>query len=124
MFPHLRQEYIRLLLRIHKTFPYHTKSLSIKKGMEEEILEQSDLYEHHRIIADKGQSLLRVDKFLFNRLEKVYRNKIQMAIKAGNVLVNGISVKPNYRIKPLDLITVVLPYPHIEYEVEPENITL
>jgi 23S rRNA pseudouridine1911/1915/1917 synthase len=92
--------------------------------MEEEILEQADLYEHHRIIADKGQSLLRVDKFLFNRLEKVSRNKIQMAINAGNVLVNGISVKPNYRVKPLDLITIVLPYPHIEYELQPENIPI
>ena len=92
--------------------------------MQEELFEQSELYEHHRIVADKGQGLLRVDKFLFNRLEHVSRNKIQMAAKAGNVLVNGIAVKPNYRVKPADLITVVLPYPHHEFELIPENIPI
>jgi 23S rRNA pseudouridine1911/1915/1917 synthase len=92
--------------------------------MQEELFEQSELYEHHRIIADKGQGLLRVDKFLFNRLENVSRNKIQLAIKAGNVLVNDIAVKPNYRVKPFDMITVVLPYPHREYEIIPENIPI
>jgi 23S rRNA pseudouridine1911/1915/1917 synthase len=92
--------------------------------MQDELLEQSELYEHHRIVADKGQGLLRVDKFLFNRLEKVSRNKIQMAIRAGNVLVNNAAIKPNYRVKPEDLITVVLPYPHIEYELLPEDIPL
>jgi len=92
--------------------------------MQEEFLEQSDLYEHHRIVADKKQGLLRVDKFLFSRLEKVSRNKIQMAVRAGNVLVNNNSVKPNYRVKPGDTITVVLPYPHQEYEILPEEIPL
>jgi 23S rRNA pseudouridine1911/1915/1917 synthase len=66
--------------------------------------------------------LLRVDKFLFNRLESVSRNKIQIAVKAGNVLVNNNAVKPNYRIKPGDQVTVVLPYPHREYEILPEDI--
>lgn len=92
--------------------------------MQEELIEQSELYEHHRIVADKGQGLLRVDKFLFSRLEKVSRNKIQMAIRAGNVLVNNTTVKPNYRIKPNDVISVVLPYPHQDYEVLPENIPI
>jgi 23S rRNA pseudouridine1911/1915/1917 synthase len=92
--------------------------------MQEEFIEQSDLYEHHRIIADKKQGLLRVDKFLFNRLEKVSRNKIQIAIHAGNVLVNSNPVKPNYRVKPNDTITVVLPYPHQEFEIIPENIPI
>ncbi|HJZ40315.1 MAG TPA: RluA family pseudouridine synthase [Bacteroidales bacterium] len=92
--------------------------------MQEELFEQSELYEHYRIVADKGQGLLRVDKFLFNRLEHVSRNKIQIAAKAGNVLVNGIAVKPNYRVKPADLITVVLPYPHHEFELIPENIPI
>ncbi len=86
--------------------------------------EQSELYEHHRIVADKGQSLVRLDKFLFNRLEKVSRNKIQVAVRAGNVLVNNVAVKPNYRVKPADVITVVLPYPHYEYELVPEPIPL
>jgi 23S rRNA pseudouridine1911/1915/1917 synthase len=92
--------------------------------MQDELFEQSELYEHHRIIADKGQGLLRVDKFLFNRLENVSRNKSQLAVKAGNVLVNGNAVKPNYRVKPEDLITIVLPYPHREYEILPENIPI
>jgi 23S rRNA pseudouridine1911/1915/1917 synthase len=92
--------------------------------IQDELPEQSELYEHHRFVADKKQGLLRVDKFLFNRLEKVSRNKIQMAIRAGNVLVNNSAVKPNYRVKPEDLITVVLPYPHQEFEILPENIPL
>ncbi len=57
--------------------------------LEQSLPEQSELYEHHRIVADKGQGLLRLDKFLFNRLQQVSRNKIQLAVKAGNVLVNG-----------------------------------
>lgn len=92
--------------------------------MQEEFFEQSELYEHHRIVADKGQGLLRIDKFLFNHLKGVSRNKIQMAVRAGNVLVNENSVKPNYRVKPEDLITIVLPYPHREFEVLPENIPI
>jgi 23S rRNA pseudouridine1911/1915/1917 synthase len=92
--------------------------------MQEELFEQSELFEHHRIVADRGQGLLRLDKFLFNRLEGVSRNKIQVATRAGNVLVNGTAVKPNYRVKPADVITVVLPYPHYEYELIPENIPL
>jgi 23S rRNA pseudouridine1911/1915/1917 synthase len=92
--------------------------------MQDEFFEQSELYEHHRIVADQGQHLLRVDKFLFNRLEKVSRNKIQVAVRAGNVLVNNQPVKPNYRVKPGDQITLVLPYPHREYEVLPEEIPI
>jgi 23S rRNA pseudouridine1911/1915/1917 synthase len=92
--------------------------------MQEELFEQSELFEHHRIIADKRQGLLRVDKFLFNRLEHVSRNKIQIAIKAGNVLVNGNNVKSNYKVKPEDIITIVLPYPHLEFEIIPENIPI
>jgi 23S rRNA pseudouridine1911/1915/1917 synthase len=92
--------------------------------MQDEFIEQSELYEHHRIVADKKQGLLRIDKFLFNRLEKVSRNKIQIAVRAGNVLVNSSIVKPNYRVKPEDIITIVLPYPHEEFEVIPEYIPL
>jgi 23S rRNA pseudouridine1911/1915/1917 synthase len=92
--------------------------------MQEELFEQSELYEHYRIVADKGQGLLRIDKFLFNRLENVSRNKIQLAIKAGNVLVNNEPVKPNYKVKPADVITIVFPYPHREYEIVPEDIPI
>jgi len=86
------------------------------------IEETEDLYEHHRITVDQGQSLMRIDKFLFNRIEGVSRNKIQNAARAGNILVNDTSVKPNYKIKPLDVISVVLPQPLREFEVIPENI--
>ena len=92
--------------------------------MQEELFEQSELYEHHRILVDKGQALLRIDKFLGNRLENVSRNKIQQAARAGNILVNGIPVKPNYKVKPADLISIVLPYPHHEFELIPEDIPL
>ncbi|MBE0639734.1 MAG: RluA family pseudouridine synthase [Bacteroidales bacterium] len=84
--------------------------------------EQDDLYEHYRIAVDPGQSLLRIDKFLFNRLEGVSRNKVQNAAKAGNILVNDHPVKPNYKVKPRDVISILLPGPVREFEVIPEDI--
>ncbi len=90
----------------------------------EEQEEQEELYEHHKIIVDPGQSLMRVDKFLTNRLENVSRSKIQSAAKAGSILVNEKSVKSNHRIHPNDVISVVLPTPVREFEVIPENIPL
>jgi 23S rRNA pseudouridine1911/1915/1917 synthase len=86
--------------------------------------EESAMYEHFSIAADKGQSLLRVDKFLVNRLENVSRSRIQSAAEAGTILVNGVAVKSSYRIKPLDVATVVLPYPPHSTEIIPENIPL
>ncbi len=94
---------------------------------DEEINEESEgkeLYEHFRILVDKGQSLLRIDKFLTARLEHVSRNRIQQAAEAGNILVNGKAVKSNYRIKPLDLITIVLAFPPKDVELIPEEIPL
>ena len=61
-----------------------------------------ELYEHFRFVADKGQELLRVDKFLVARLQKSSRNRVQQAAEAGCILVNGKAVKSNYRVKPLD----------------------
>lgn len=90
--------------------------------MQEELNDQSELYEHYNFKADKGQGLLRLDKFLSNRLENVSRNKIQNAAKAGNILVNNIVVKPSYKVKPLDRISILLPYPRYEFELIPENI--
>lgn len=94
--------------------------------MVDEILENSDdndeLYEHHRIKVDPGQSLTRIDKFLTNRLENVSRSKIQNAAKAGSILVNDKPVKSNHRIHPNDVISIVLPTPVREFEVIPENI--
>lgn len=86
--------------------------------------ESQDLYEHHRFIADKGQGLLRIDKFLMFRIENATRNKIQQAARAGNILVNGSPVKPNYRVKPSDIISVVLSHPPREIEIIAENIPL
>ncbi len=86
--------------------------------------EENDLYEHHRYVADAGQALLRIDKFLMGRIQNASRNKIQNAAHAGNILVNDKPVKPNYRVKPLDVISVLLAYPPRETEIIPENIPL
>jgi 23S rRNA pseudouridine1911/1915/1917 synthase len=91
----------------------------------QEVLEESqDLFEHHRFVADKGQGLLRIDKFLMVRLENASRNKIQQAAHAGNILVNNKPVKPNYRVHPGDVISVVLSHPPREIEIIAENIPL
>lgn len=82
------------------------------------------LFEHHRIVVDKGQGLVRIDKFLVDRLEKTSRSRIQNAQDAGFVRVNGVPVKSSYRIKPLDVITVEMPYPAREIELIPEKIPL
>jgi len=87
--------------------------------------DDEELYEHHRIEVDKGQGLLRVDKYLMVRIENATRSKIQLAIESESVRVNGQVIKPSYRVKPQDLITVSLPHPPREAtEVLPENIPL
>ncbi|MDR1645133.1 MAG: RluA family pseudouridine synthase [Tannerellaceae bacterium] len=89
--------------------------------------EQADdeLYEHFRFTADKGQSLLRVDKFLADRLPGgATRNRIQLAAEAGCVLVNNLPVKSNYRVKPLDIVSLVMARPRREMEIIPEEIPL
>ncbi len=92
---------------------------------EEDIQEESDdLFEHHRIVADKGQGLMRIDKFLFDRLERTSRSRIQDACDSDYVRVNGNPVKSSYKIKPLDVITIELPYPIREIELIPENLPL
>ena len=83
-----------------------------------------ELYEHHRIVVDRGQEQLRIDKFLQARLRNTSRNKVQDAIRALAVEVNGIAVKPNYRVKPLDIITITLPEPPREGRVLPEEMPL
>jgi 23S rRNA pseudouridine1911/1915/1917 synthase len=82
------------------------------------------LFEHFRFVADRGQSLLRIDKFLTDRIQNVSRNRIQEAAAAGTILVNGTSVKSNYRVKPDDVISVVMAYPPRETEIIPEDIPL
>ena len=93
---------------------------------EEEVYdpESEELYEHHRFRADAGQSLLRIDRFLTERIRNASRNKVQEAIRGGFVRVNDITIKPNYKVRPLDEIVVALPQPPRETEVLPEEIAL
>ncbi|MCX6301763.1 MAG: RluA family pseudouridine synthase [Bacteroidia bacterium] len=89
---------------------------------EEELVEQQELFEHHRFRIDPGQTMLRIDKFLFDRIENISRTRIQNAANAGNILVNNNPVKPNYKVKPNDIIQILLPNPPRETEIIPENI--
>jgi 23S rRNA pseudouridine1911/1915/1917 synthase len=84
--------------------------------------ESGEMYEHFRFVVDRRQSPLRIDKYLMARIENASRNRIQNSAHAGNILVNDVVVKPNYKIKPLDIITIVLAYPPRDTEVYPENI--
>lgn len=90
----------------------------------EEEQNASGLYEHFRFAADKGQQLLRVDKFLTARLEGSSRNRVQQAAEAGCILVNGKPVKSNYRVKPLDVVQVVMDRPRYEFEIVAEDLNL
>ena len=87
-------------------------------------IEQDDLYEHFKFIASEGQEPLRVDKYLMNFIENATRNKIQLAIKAGNVLVNDTTVKSNHKVKPNDVVRVVLAHPPHENLLVAENISI
>lgn len=86
--------------------------------------EQQELFEHFRFVVDPGQSMLRIDKYLTARMEGASRTRIQGAADAGNILVNNVAVKSSYRVKPSDLIQIVLPNPPREIELVPENIPL
>ena len=90
----------------------------------EETNKPGQLYEHYRFVADSGQSPLRIDKFLVNRIENASRNKIQEAANAGSILVNGNPVKTNYKVKPGDIITIEMTWPPREIEIIPEDIPL
>ena len=91
---------------------------------EEDISDQQELFEHYRFMTDPGQSALRIDKYLFSRLENTSRTRIQNAANAGNILVNNNPVKPNYKVKPGDVVQVVLPTPPREIELIPQDIQL
>ncbi len=86
--------------------------------------DSDEMYEHFSITADKGQEPLRIDKYLMNFVENATRNKIQNAAKAGNILVNEVAVKPNYKVKPLDQISIVLSHPPRENVIIAEDIPL
>ncbi len=107
-------------------------------GFDEELLGESgaapvsvpsedgrELYEHFRFVADKGQQLLRVDKFLVAHMPKTSsRNRIQQAAEAECILVNGKAVKSNYRVKPDDVVQIVMDRPRYEFEIIAEDIPL
>lgn len=106
-------------------------SEKLEDNQEEEVAEPTfvledgrELYEHFRFVADKGQQMLRVDKFLVDRMERTSRNRIQQAAEAGCILVNGKVVKSNYRVKPLDTVSIVMDRPRYEFEIIPEDIPL
>ncbi|WP_339917316.1 RluA family pseudouridine synthase [Yeosuana marina] len=86
--------------------------------------ENDDLYEHHAFTVDKGQSPLRIDKYLMNRIENATRNKIQDGAKNGSVFVNGVAVKSNYKVKPFDEIKVLFAHPPYENLLVGEDIPL
>lgn len=86
--------------------------------------EEQQLYEHFRIVVDKGQEPLRVDKYMFERLKHSSRNRIQKAADAGFVHVNGQPVKSNYKVRPLDVITLMLDAPQHDHTIEAEDIPL
>ncbi|MBP7965011.1 MAG: RluA family pseudouridine synthase [Paludibacteraceae bacterium] len=90
----------------------------------EESLPQSERFEHFRFVVDKGQALLRVDKYLVNCMSNISRNRIQEAADAGTILVNDQPVKSNYRVKPNDVICIVLDYPKSDFSITPQDIPL
>ena len=91
---------------------------------EEELTEiqEQELFEHYRYVVDPGQSMLRIDKYLTARIEGVSRTRVQTAAQAGNIMVNDSAVKPNYRVKPLDVIQILLPNPPRDIELIPQNL--
>lgn len=86
--------------------------------------EEQELFEHFRFVVDKGQAMVRIDKHLVNCMSNTSRNRIQEAADAGNILVNGKPVKSNYRIKPYDIISIVLAYPPSQFEIIPQDIPI
>lgn len=90
----------------------------------DELLLQNERFEHHRFVVDKGQALLRIDKYLVNCMSNISRNRIQEAADAGTILVNDRPVKANYRIKPHDVISIVLDYPKSDFSIIAQDIPL
>ena len=86
--------------------------------------DSDELFEHYRIVVDPGQSLIRIDKFLSDRLPNASRNRIQNGIKDGLVKANGTEIKPNYKVRPDDVVTISLPKPPRDKDVTPEDIPL
>ena len=95
------------------------------RNLEEDAeLEKDELFEHYSFVASKGQEPLRVDKFLMNFIENAVRNKIQQAARDGNIWVNDVQVKQNYRVKAGDTVRVLFEHPPHEYLLVAEDIPL
>ena len=90
----------------------------------EDALEGNELFEHQRFVVDKGQTITRIDKYLVNLMPKVSRNRIQDAADNGSILVNEKPVKSNYKVKPNDVISIVLTYPPSEFSIIPQDISI
>ena len=85
---------------------------------------EPELYEHFRTVVDKGQTPVRIDKYLFERIVNASRNRIQTAADNGFVMANGKPVKSSYKVKPLDVLTVMMDRPRYENDIIPEDIPL
>jgi len=85
---------------------------------------EDELFEHYRFEVPKGQAILRIDKYLMNLIQNATRNKIQNAATEGNIFVNDLPVKSNYKVKPFDVITVMLTHPPFENHILPEDLPL
>ena len=103
---------------------FETEMPEDRETDETEEREEEELFEHFALTVDRGQALLRIDKFLVNRLDNTSRNRIQAAADADNIRVNGIPVKSSYKVKPFDKISIVLPYPVRKLEIIAEDIPL
>ena len=84
----------------------------------------AELYEHFRVVVDKGQAMVRVDKYLFERIVNASRNRIQKAADAGLIMANGKPVKSSYKVKPCDVLTVMMDRPRYDNDIIPEDIPL
>jgi len=85
---------------------------------------EEELFEHYRFDVPKGQAFLRIDKYLMLMVPNATRNKIQNAANNGDIYVNDVPVKSNYKVKPLDIIRILLAHPPFENRVDPEDIPL
>lgn len=84
----------------------------------------TEMYEHFRFVADKGQDILRIDKWLVARMDRTSRNRVQQVADAGCIIANGNPVKSNYKVKPGDVVSIVMDRPRYEFEIVAENIPL
>lgn len=111
----VRQQIVRQCLQ---------KPHKMNNNIEENLDLEDELFEHYRFEVPKGQAFLRIDKYLMNLIQNATRNKIQNAANDGNIFVNDIPVKSNYKVKPFDVITVMLSHPPYENHILPEDLPI